>query len=56
MKAHAIVDDTPGGNGLEVLRRLFQRFDPASAQANFKIMSKSMRPLRSKVGHNLFSH
>lgn len=43
-EAHSIVDNTPGGRGLEAWRRLAQRFDPALAQANRKLMSKSAKP------------
>lgn len=42
--AHSIVDNTPGEHGLEAWRRLVQRFDPASAHGNLKLMSKTLKP------------
>lgn len=42
-KAHSVVDNTLGKNGLEAWRSLVQRFDPASASAN--------QPPKAKVQH-----
>lgn len=47
--AHPMVDNTPSDNGREVWRRLVQRFDPASLQANLSSMSKMLRPPEGKI-------
>lgn len=45
---------TPSEIGLEAWRRFIQRFDPASAQANLSLMSRTLKPPKRRVEHIAF--
>lgn len=49
-EAHSIVDSTPGEHGLEVCRKLVQRFGPASAHATFNLMCHNLKTPKGNGG------